>query len=273
MLCYFGETWLKSKMPLLLPSDNEALRRATWLSFLGFGQGPIADLMPDLEPCYAEEIERTAQANEQADRDFHQDSLADHLLILYLWNTLPDNLLEQFWRESPVRMRQHAVWFLGTQLALPDLPDDARKRGLAYWERRVEAAKAASDPDLFRLEVGAIGHLCIHGQVADVWLLDQLSSLLAAGFVPTDAFSVVDWLHKISKQHVDKSVAVLSALLTNPRVDKWAYMTQREPIRAILSNGFSEGSPETAARAQELIGFLSTIGETGYLDLVPSSAD
>jgi hypothetical protein len=56
-------------------------------------------------------------------------------------------------------------------------------------------------------------------------------------------------------------------------VDKWAYMTQREPIRAILSAGFSEGSPETAARAQELIGFLSTIGETSYLDLVPSRAD
>ncbi|WP_271525199.1 hypothetical protein [Bradyrhizobium sp. CCBAU 53380] len=121
------------------------------------------------------------------------------------------------------------------------------------------------------MEVGAIGHLCIHGQVDDVWLLDQLSGLLAAGFVPTDAFSVVDWLHKISEQHVDKAVAVLSALLMSPRVDKWAYMTQREPIRSILGNGFSKGSRETAARAEELIGFLSTIGETSYLDLIPST--
>jgi hypothetical protein len=96
--------------------------------------------------------------------------------------------------------------------------------------------------------------------------------MMNAGFVPTDAFSVVARLQKISSRHADQAVAVLQALLTNPLVDRWAYMTQREPIRDVLSAGLTGGTPETVARAKELISFLSTIGETSYIELVRNSA-
>lgn len=99
---------------------------------------------------------------------------------------------------------------------------------------RVATALAASDPHPFRLEVGAIGQWYVRRQIDDQWLLDQLSTMLKAGFVPTDVFSVVGRLHKMLANHTDQAVAVLSALLKSPRVERAAYVTQREFIRAIL---------------------------------------
>jgi hypothetical protein len=55
-------------------------------------------------------------------------------------------------------------------------------------------------------------------------------------------------------------------------VDQWAYMTQREPIRAVLGNGLARGTPETIQRVHDIVSFLSTLGETSYLDLIRSTA-
>jgi hypothetical protein len=65
----------------------------------------------------------------------------------------------------------------------------------------------------------------------------------------------------------------LALLLRHPDVDQWAYMTHRDPIRVVLSEGLAKGSEETVRRVQETISFLSSIGETSYLDLLPSSSE
>jgi hypothetical protein len=97
--------------------------------------------------------------------------------------------------------------------------------------------------------------------------------MLAAGFVPTDAYSVVEWLEKIAPRHIDRAVEVMQALLRSPRIDRWAYMTERKPIRAVLGEGLARGTAETINRANEIIGFLASIGETSYLDLVRPAAE
>src|SRR5260221_372533 len=93
--CWLLDSDLEPMGSFSSPND-ESLRQAAWLSHLGFGRGPILELMPDLHPCYSEEIARAASGNTQADRDFRQDNLSDHLVILYLWGGLPHDLLEQF---------------------------------------------------------------------------------------------------------------------------------------------------------------------------------
>jgi hypothetical protein len=269
-LLYFGEDWLRPRMKALFPVDDNALRQSAWFSYLGYGRGVLVDLVPDLHECYAEEIARSATPEKDSDRDFRQDSLCQHLIILHLWGGLPNDLLEKFWRDAPQRMKRYAMWYLGTQLDLPSssLPDEMRARGFSYWERRLATALAASDPDPFRPEVGAIGQWYVRRQIDDQWLLDQLSTMLKAGFVPTDVFSVVDRLHKMLANHADQAVAVLSALLKSPPVERAAYVTQREFIRAILKAGLESVAAETRKLAEELIGFLSTIGETSYIDLI-----
>jgi hypothetical protein len=46
--------------------------------------------------------------------------------------------------------------------------------------------------------------------------------------------------------------------------DQWAYMTQQEPIRT----GLAHGKRDTITKIHELIGFLSSNNETGYIDLI-----
>jgi hypothetical protein len=188
-LFYFGEDWLRSQMSSLFPADDNGLRQSAWLSHLGFGQGRNMYLIADLGPCYAAEIIRAAADEKYSDRDFREDSLSDHLIILFLWGALPDDLLELFWSGAPLRMRQHAMWYVGTHLAQPGISDKIRARGFAYWERRLAAAKGATDPEPFRKEVGAIGQWCFREQIDDVWLSEQLLDMMQAGFIPTDAFT------------------------------------------------------------------------------------
>lgn len=272
-LFYFGEGWLRAQMPALFPADNDGLRRAAWRAHLGHDRGPLRDLVTELHDCYAADV--ALLASDQADkevRDFYQDRLADYIMVLHLWGGLPEDLLQQFWRDAPEGVRQHAMWFVGNQVSRPsEVPDEIKSRGLAYWERRLAAAVDSKQPDSYRRELGVIGQWCFHGQVDQAWLCKQLLSMLKSGFAPTDAFSVVEWLGNIAPRYVDRAVEVMAALLRHPRVDQWAYMTQREPIRLVLGEGLARGTPATVQRVQEIIGFLSTLGDTNYLDLVRAS--
>ena len=96
--------------------------------------------------------------------------------------------------------------------------------------------------------------------------------MLDAGFAPTDPFSVIDWLAKIAPNNIDRAVEILTALLRSPRVDPWAYMMQREPIRAVLAEGLARGTQETVTNVHALVRHLSWLGETGYIDLIRPSA-
>jgi hypothetical protein len=86
-------------------------------------------------------------------------------------------------------------------------------------------------------------------------------------------YSVVDWLGKIAPEHPEKAVHVLAGLLNSPHANRWTYTVHRQAIRTVLENGLAAGTPATAARVRELISFLSTIAETGYLDLVRPTAE
>jgi hypothetical protein len=259
---------VKAHIDALLPQDDEALRNAGWYGHLAHDARPIVELVPQLRPCLAAEIERLGTDAGQGDREFRRDRFGDYLIVLYLWGGLPEDLLTDFWETAPEPARQHCMWYLGTQLPAPDLPEEMRERGFAYWERRLDAGMRSSDRDRFRAELGGIGQWTLRDPIDDEWLAGQLLKMLQADFVPTDAFGVVDWLAKIMPGRIDRAVAILSALLRNPRVDQWAYMTQREPIRAVLVEGLARGTTETVTTVHELIGFLSSINETGYMDLI-----
>ena len=72
--------------------------------------------------------------------------------------------------------------------------------------------------------------------------------------------SVLQWLQKIAPRQIDLAVEVLEALLRDPQqLDQWVYMTQRDPIRTVLSEGLKceRQGPHTVNKAKETISFLS----------------
>jgi hypothetical protein len=275
VLCYHAKDWLMAQMSAIAPPANVQLRRAAWRAHLGHDGGPLKPVVPHLRSCYEEDIVLLASGQDQRDfRDFYQKRLTDYVVILHLFGGLPEGLIEQFWQNAPVKLRQHAMWFVAQQFSRLDVSDRVKERALGYWTSRLEEAIQSNDAEKYRKEIGVIGQWCFHGTADPLWLSGQLLRMLKAGFVPNDSYNVVNWLHKIAPQHADHAVEVMAALLRHPRVDRWAYITNRETIRAALTQGLAKGTPDTVQRVHETVSFLSTIGETSYLDLVrPTAAE
>jgi hypothetical protein len=268
-LFYFGETWLTQRMRSMFPQSDE-LRRAAWLGHLLHDGGPLGELLPFLQPEYERSIDQLGEATK--DRAEHaQKSLGNHILVLYLQGYLdlpPGGLLDRFLLKASPRLRQHVMWSVGVQLQHPldRFPETLRARALAYWDSRLAAGEAARDRAGFQGELGSIGQWCEHHQLDPDWLFDQMLRLLRSGIAPSNAYNVVEWLAKISAAHADRAVEVLEALVTNPATDH--YMGQEQSIRTILTAGQTRGTPATIERVGEVVSYLASIGQTGYLDVV-----
>jgi hypothetical protein len=264
---YFAESWLLSHMDALFPGDL-SLRDAAWLSHLSVDSGPNSDFAPRMRDCYVTEIGRLGTEASERDRQHVDDRLSQYLVILYIKAALPDDVFEQFWNTAPVGSLQHAMWFLGVQLE--QIPDNLRARAISYWERRLAAAKASATPDRFRREIGSIGQFFFHKGIPGEWLMDQVLAVSEAGFALSEPYSVMNRLVNLSPNFPDRAAEVLAVLVKNQHLDRWVYRSHSDGIRTIFRNGLSTGVPATATFVGEAINYLTTMGETGYLDLLPN---
>jgi hypothetical protein len=270
-LYFFAEPWLRKNLQALLPSNDTSLRDAAWLAHLSADRGPINILAAEMRDCYEVEIRRAGVVDSARDRQHVDDRLAEYLIILYIDSALPNEVFELFWNTVPASVRQHAMWFLSTQLELPKekLPDGLRTRAFSYWDRRLASAKASTNPDSFRQEIGTIGQYFFRAGIDDEWLLDQLLSMSEAGFVPSEAYSVIDRLGKMSAHLPDRAVEVLASLVMTPQFDRWVFMTQTNSIRTILTHGSATDSAQSKEFVSQIISHLSALGDGSYLDLLP----
>jgi hypothetical protein len=278
ILHYNDASWLRMQMPALFPADDHDLSDAAWHSHITNDGGPIPDLMPELLDCYLEEANRLATNTDTTnggDRHFRQERFATYLMVLVLHGVIPASLLEQFELHASGSLRRHAMWYLGNEVSKPPnvMPDDVRARGIAYWERRMTAAKAATNRSDYVEELGTISHWCFHDAVDELWLSDQLLAMLEIGLLPGYVYGTIEWLEKLAKRRVDRAVEVLWRLIRCEEGEHWNYMTDQAHIRFVLSEGRDKGTPETVARVREAISYLATVGGSGLMDLEPPPPD
>jgi hypothetical protein len=262
-LFYFGEDWLRGQFAALFPSSESNLAAAAWLGHLQDDRGPVAELMELLYPYYALHIQSLGQSEAPPGFEESSNRLTEYLMILYLFNRLPDELLWHFWEVAPVSARRHAMWFMGRHM-LPT--NNLRRRAMAYWEERLQTATRASDPEPFRRELGTIGQFFLW-EVDRVWLTDQLLIMLNAGFAPNDAFGVIDNLAKLLPERIDKVVEVTNLLVRQPRVEAWIFASQDQSLRTILIEGKKSSTPQSAATVKEIVSYLASRGNPSFLDL------
>jgi hypothetical protein len=262
-LFYFGEPWLREHLPSLFPETDDVLRRAAWVAHIQSDQSPVAELTDSLRDLYSEHIAVVGRDDEAFGGSDSRNRLVDYVVILYLWERLPEDLLREFWRCVPPPLLRHAMWFAGRHLVAGNpLGDRAR----TYWNRRLELAKASSDKEPFKKELGVIGVWFLWDIDAD-WLLAQLMLLLNAGFAPNDGIGVIDKLAERVPSKTDDVVEAVRALVRHPDVQPWIFGTQEQSLRKILSEGKASSSPITAASVKEIISFLSSRGNPAFLDL------
>jgi hypothetical protein len=262
-LFYFGEDWLRGQFAALFPPSESDLAAAAWLGHLQDDRRPVGELMDLLHPYYALHIKSLGQSDASPGFEESSNRLTECLMILYLFNRLPDELLRQFWEVAPVSARRHAMWFMGRHM-LPT--NELRSRAMAYWDERLRAAMRASDPEPFRRELGTIGQFFLW-EVDRLWLTDQLLNMLNAGFAPNDAFGVIDNLAKLLPEQIDKVVEVTNLLVRQPKVQAWIFASQDQSLRTILVEGKKSPTPETAATIKEIVSYLASRGNPSFLDL------
>lgn len=124
--------------------------------------------MSDLEACYFGEIDRLSSPETSPgddDRNIRKRRFASYVMVLVLEDAARDGMIQRFVEHAPASVRRGAMWFVGGEVSKPlsAVPEDARRRGLAYWEQRLAAATAASDRSQYREELGAISYWCFLG--------------------------------------------------------------------------------------------------------------
>lgn len=270
-LAYFAESWLSAQLPNLFPNDDLTLRDASWISHLVSDRGPNRDLAVAMRDCYVAEIDRLNEMDSGSDPKQVKNRLSEYLVILFIQQALPDEVFDLFWNTAPTRSRQHAMWFLGTQLQLPDedLPEDMRLRARSYWDRRLASAKSSSDSDHYREELGALGQFFYREGINAEWLMDQVIAMSEAGFTPRESYGVVDRLAKFSSEFPDRAAQAIASLVKNRHFDRSAHLTQPAALRTIFVNGLGTGLPAISSVVVEAINYLATLGNTDFLDLLP----
>jgi hypothetical protein len=262
-LFYFGQEWVGEQLTNLFPADSKELRDAAWFAHIQSDQSPVADLVGALHSLCAEHIAALANHDASTGRAESDNRLAEYLIILYLWDKLPEDLLQQFWDEAPAPLRRHAMWFIGRHLS----PDNGlQARAMSYWDRRLQLAVQARDPEPYRRELGTIGQWFLW-KVDPLWLMDQLLVMLNAGFAPNDGIGVIDNLANQVPEKIDKVVEITKALVRQPNVEAWIFASQDQSLRKILTESKKSEAPMTVASVREIVSCLSSRGNPSFLDL------
>jgi hypothetical protein len=263
-LFYFAETWLGVQLSKLFPSDNKELRDSAWFAYLQSNLAPLGELVGALQAHYVEKIAGLGGLSASAGKEEDADRLAEHLMVLYLWDVLPANLLQLFWASAPATVRRRAMWFIGRHLP-PN--NDFHARAVAYWDRRLQLAARAADPEPYRQELGTIGQWFSWDNLDPLWLMDQLLLMLNAGFGPNEALGVIDKIAEQLPKKTDQAVEIMKALVREPKVEAWIFASQGGSLRKILSEGKKSPTPMTADSVKEIVSYLAARGNPGFLDL------
>lgn len=274
-LSYFAAPFLTAKAAELFQTSDADLRDAAWLSHIQMDHGPLQWLAGEMSDCYRLEIDRLGQQVRGADRTHLTERFSHYLVILYIFDALPEDVYELFWNTAPVEARQQAMWFLGSQLALPDasLPEEKRLRARSYWDRRLAAATtSAAARDTFRREIGAIGQFYYQRGIEPDWLMQQTIAASNAGYSPGETYNLIDRLADFSSDHPHRAVQTVAALIRNRHIELMELGSQPEKLRMIFVTGLSTGDASTGAMIAEAINFLAVAGNTSCLDLLPRSA-
>jgi hypothetical protein len=261
-LGYFGEDWLREHFDQLFPADEPDLAASAWLGHIEHGR-PVGPFFELLHPYYVQHVESLGKADAPPGFEETAIRLADYLMAHFLWEKLPDELLHLFLRSASVELRHHAMWFMGREMAAGR---EFRLRAMAYFEARLQSAIESNDPEPYRRELGTISQ-CFRMGVDQIWLLDQLLKMLQAGFAPNDPFGVVDSLAKLLPEHVDKIIQVTNALVRLREADGWIFAAQDHALRRILIAGKKSDNPGTPAAVKDIVNYLASRGNTGFLDL------
>jgi hypothetical protein len=279
MLLAVAREWTEARLERVLgrpersggtPAEHQAWFDTAWAVMLT-GYRPSRGLYDPLEPWFRQHIRElgsgeTSSSSVPAMRS-PQQSLADHVLMLFVTGQLDDGLRDvavmDLFAYADNALLRDALGHLGWQLlsAQGDISETVLARFRALWDWRAQQV-AQGDGD--REELLDFYWWVASGRLSADWWLPHLALVAAdPDFNPHEMLG--EHLAQAAAAHPGQVVDVFAALRTASGRSARSYdLLEHAP--AILKPALASGQPDLVERARELAERLGN--EDGYTDLM-----
>jgi hypothetical protein len=263
--------WVKKQLSLIFPPDGpqKQYRDVAWSTYVSFNR-PHPKVFAILEKEYRRAIDNLEEPKgTEHDLEDPDESLTQHLVTLYTWGILTfqnaDSILNKFYAVARDDLRAHAMDFIGKILDddKSTLPEDAKARLMAFWERRIEDARAQYATKEYDKELLGFAWW-LHSEKFDpIWMLEQTENVLRLCRYVEHEFLFTEPLASLSSRFPEKTVACLFLLVQKLKTDQ-SFILKRENIVTILNAGFSSADATTNQTAVAIKDSLLAHGNFEY---------
>ena len=275
-LLLMDREWAVAQVQKIFPSDEARWKfwAAAWYTYVTFCR-PYDEVFEVLRAEYARAVERMGAARPQwhelADPE---EKLAEHLMVLYWRGKLspqePDALLRRFYSKASMRVRAHALTFIGISLrdTEGDVPPEILERIRELWSWRLEEIRNAKDVATASEELSTFGWWFVSGKFDNVWAVTQLSlALRIAGKVQPDHL-IVERLASLAPTLPQKTIECLRLLVEGDK-EGWKISGWRDELRSIVGTVISGNDLRAAEAAVDLVHYLGARSYRDLRDLIP----
>lgn len=296
--------WMTAHERMLFPPAPEhiELREALWNSYVIWTR-PHSNGLEVLAPEYRAAIDRMGTHGGDAaarprNRERADDHLAEHLVMLYWWGSIPledpDSLIALFFARADGSHRAHALQYVGRSLLNTVGPVDPavleRLRLLWEWRARTfepaprvgDAGTSGADPSVgetgsasadARKEALQFGLWFASGAFESDWALTQLDEALrVAGNVEWSS-RVAERLAVMANREPARAAACLLRVDFARSDDMWAHQRWLKHLPAILGPALASTEPTVVAVAHEVVHRVVAAGYTEHRVLLRPSPE
>ncbi|MCX7047282.1 MAG: hypothetical protein NTX50_17570 [Candidatus Sumerlaeota bacterium] len=270
--------WAQSAKERIFPKEPNlgGYFDAAWTAYARFCQ-PYNNVLPVIRDEYGFAIQKIGTWSEEHRRPADPDEcLMDHLMTFY-WRgiiDLEDPLLCKAYDKAPVKLRGHAIEFIGISLQRTKDEDIERETILRiqkFWEWRLNAVRNSEDAALQSEEIINFGDWFTAGKFDDGWLMEQLQAVLEIASWAERNHLVVERLAELSNEFPGQAVKCLSMMVEgSQKRERWHIGAWRDEMRTILSTAIRIGAPDIRDSAIALVHQLGSLGFLQFRDLLPS---
>jgi hypothetical protein len=262
--------WATQNVAKIFPHDEALsdLRSAAWESYIRYCSvyDNVFDLLHE-EYSYAVERSNTVCSEKQQLTEL-EEGLAEHLMTLY-WRAKihldePRGLLALFYTEVPDVLRGYALEFVGRSLRNTEdaIEPQILNRLQLLWERRLQAARAATLPASYVNELAAFGWWFASAKFDDSWAIAQLKEVLQLMGQVEPEFLIFERLAVLADKMPESTVECLKLIIEKDKKG-WGIYGSHDEVKTILATAI-QGSNDTAR--QSATALIDRLGELGNWD-------
>jgi hypothetical protein len=271
LLDWVDRQWLKDHLSLLFPSEHQALRLATWETFLAWVR-PSEQMLELVGAEYRRAIDELPTPEDRRSRAGKDPGLAiaEHLATYAWWGALDleaDGLLHRFATKASADELTRFVDFIGRSLDKNDVTPEVSDRLMGIWEQ--VAAWIQERPTAQRLQILApFGWWYGSYRLDPSWADRQLLHLLRIGVHVDPDFRVGERLTTRATEDLPTALAIVRAYIAG-QITGWALYSVRDSFRLTLSLALKSADAALVEEAEVILNEIGARGMLEFRDLLP----